>query len=108
MNAYDLNGRVAVVTGGAQGIGLSVVERILKSGGRVSLWDRDAALLGETVARLKDGPSSVAGIAVDIGDLAAVERARAATLEKFAAIDILINNAAVVGPNAPTWEYPPT
>ena len=45
MNSYDFNGRVAIVTGGGQGIGLTVAERILASGGKVSVWDRDAALL---------------------------------------------------------------
>ena len=47
MNVYDLKDRVAIVTGGAQGIGLTVATRILASGGKVSIWDRDAALLDE-------------------------------------------------------------
>ena len=45
MNAYDLKDRVAIVTGGAQGIGLAVTNRILASGGKVSIWDRDRPLL---------------------------------------------------------------
>ena len=54
MNVYDLKDRVAIVTGGAQGIGLAVATRILTSGGKVSLWDRDTALLNKTVAGLND------------------------------------------------------
>ena len=52
MNQINLNGRHAVVTGAAQGIGLAIVERFLASGASVSLWDRDDALLKETVSGL--------------------------------------------------------
>jgi 2-dehydro-3-deoxy-L-rhamnonate dehydrogenase (NAD+) len=106
MNVYDLKDRVAVITGGAQGIGLAVTNRILTSGGRVCIWDRDEALLDKTVAAI-DQPGHVHGLAVDIADLAAVEAAVNSTLRLFGKIDILINNAAIVGPNANTWEYPP-
>ncbi len=68
MNVYDLSERVAVVTGGAQGIGLAVANRILASGGRVAIWDRDRALLDETVKRIAEG-DRVQGLAVDIADL---------------------------------------
>lgn len=105
MNNYDLAGRVAVVTGGAQGIGLAVVERLLASGATVSIWDRDAALLKKTLAAL-GGDAKVAGESVDIGDLAGVEAAVEKTLGRFGQIDVLVNNAAIVGPNVPTWEYP--
>ena len=105
MNAYDFNGRVAIVTGGGQGIGLTVAERILASAGKVAIWDRDAKLLEALSARFD--PSQVLGQAVDIGDLAAVQAATAAVVAKFGQIDVLINNAAIVGPNANTWEYPP-
>jgi 3-oxoacyl-[acyl-carrier protein] reductase len=106
MNVYDLNGQTAVVTGGAQGIGLAVATRILASGGRVAIWDRDKTLLEKTVSALA-APDRTEGVPTDIADLAAVEAATAATLKRFGEIDILINNAAIVGPNAPTWEYPP-
>jgi 2-dehydro-3-deoxy-L-rhamnonate dehydrogenase (NAD+) len=106
MNVYDLKDRVAIVTGGAQGIGLAVATRILASGGRVSIWDRDKPLLDKTVAGLAAG-DRVQGLSVDIADLAEVEAATKQTLGQFGKIDILINNAAVVGPNANTWDYPP-
>ena len=106
MNVYDLKDRVAIVTGGAQGIGLAVATRILASGGKVAIWDRDTALLDKTVAGLKE-PARVQGLTVDIADLAAVESATKQTLGHFGKVDILVNNAAIVGPNANTWEYPP-
>ena len=106
MNVYDLKERVAIVTGGAQGIGLAVVSRMLASGARVAIWDRDRPLLDETVKRLAQ-PDRVRGSVIDIADLAAVEAATKGTLDHFGKIDILINNAAIVGPNALTWEYPP-
>ena len=106
MNVYDLKDRVAVVTGAAQGIGLAVAKRMLASGARVSIWDRDRSLLDQTTKVLGQ-PDRVQGLAVDIADIAGVEEAAKATLSRFGKIDILVNNAAVVGPNAATWEYPP-
>jgi len=106
MNVYDLNDRVAIVTGGAQGIGLAVANRMLASGARVAIWDRDRALLDKTIATI-DKPDRVQGLPADIADLAAIEAATEATLGHFGKIDILINNAAIVGPNANTWDYPP-
>jgi NAD(P)-dependent dehydrogenase (short-subunit alcohol dehydrogenase family) len=106
MNVYDLKERVAIVTGGAQGIGLAVANRMLASGARLAIWDRDRPLLEETVKRIAK-PDRVHSWVIDIADLAAVEAATRATFDHFGKIDILINNAAIVGPNAPTWEYPP-
>ena len=105
MNSYDFKERVAIITGGGQGIGLTVAERILQSGGKVSVWDRDEKLLKEMSARYDTSHLQV--FKVDIGDLKSVELATKAVVEKFGQIDILINNAAIVGPNANTWEYPP-
>lgn len=105
MNSYDFKERVAIITGGGQGIGLTVAERILQSGGKVSVWDRDEKLLKEMSARYDTSHLQV--FKVDIGDLKSVESATKAVVEKFGQIDILINNAAIVGPNANTWEYPP-
>ena len=105
MNSYDFKNRVAIITGGGQGIGLSVAERILLSGGKISIWERDEKLLKEISSRAD--PTQVQVLKVDIGDLKSVEAATKAVVEKFEQIDILINNAAIVGPNANTWEYPP-
>ena len=106
MNVYDLEKRGGIVTGGAQGIGLAVAKRMLASGARLAIWDRDRPLLEETVKRIAK-PDRVHSWVIDIADLAAVEAATRATFDHFGKIDILINNAAIVGPNAPTWEYPP-
>ena len=67
MNQINLNGRRAIVTGGAQGIGLAIVERFLDSGASVSLWDRDDALLKETVAGLNHD-DAVHHLAIDVTD----------------------------------------
>src|SRR5262245_26976278 len=106
MNQYDLQQRTAIVTGGAQGIGLAVVERMLESGAKVAIWDRDRATLQKAMAHVAR-PDDVLGLEADIGNLKSVEAGTARTLERFGGIDILINNAALVGPNMPTWEYPP-
>ncbi|MDT3376882.1 SDR family NAD(P)-dependent oxidoreductase [Labrys neptuniae] len=106
MNSYDFAGQAAIVTGGGQGIGLTVAERILAGGGNVSIWDRDASLL--QALEVKYGRNGkVQALNVDIGDLASVEAGVKQTLARFGQIDVLINNAAIVGPNANTWEYPP-
>jgi 3-oxoacyl-[acyl-carrier protein] reductase len=105
MNQIDLRGRHAVVTGGAQGIGLSIARRLLASGASVSLWDRDEELLAATLKELgKDGPVSAA--TVDVSDASGVAAATAASVEKHGKIDILVANAGIAGPNHTTWEYP--
>jgi NAD(P)-dependent dehydrogenase (short-subunit alcohol dehydrogenase family) len=104
-NSIDLCGRNAVVTGGAQGIGRAIVERFLRSGAAVALWDRDLALAQKTAKGLKESGTVVA-VAADVGDYAAVERARDETLKALERIDILVNNAGISGPNVQTWDYP--
>jgi NAD(P)-dependent dehydrogenase (short-subunit alcohol dehydrogenase family) len=106
MNRYDLENRVSIITGGGQGIGLTVAELMLTNGGSVSVWDRDQRLLDGLALRYA-GSDKVQFLNVDIGKLDAVEAATAAVLAQFGKIDVLINNAAIVGPNATTWEYPP-
>jgi 2-dehydro-3-deoxy-L-rhamnonate dehydrogenase (NAD+) len=105
MNTYDLKDRVAIITGGGQGIGLAVAERMLESGASVAIWELDRKLIDALDAKYgKTG--KVQAVFADIGKLDSVEAATKATLERFGKIDILINNAAIVGPNATTWEYP--
>jgi 2-dehydro-3-deoxy-L-rhamnonate dehydrogenase (NAD+) len=105
-NKIDLNGKNAVVTGGAQGIGRAIVERFLQSGAAAAIWDRDAQLAEKTAAELQS-KGRVAAITVDVTKLAEVERARDKTLKAFGRIDILVNNAGIAGPNVKTWEYDP-
>jgi 2-dehydro-3-deoxy-L-rhamnonate dehydrogenase (NAD+) len=105
MNQIDLFNRHAVVTGGAQGIGLSVVRRLLDSGSSVSLWDRDAELLSKTVRELGRDHSVSANV-VDVSDDASVAAATTETLARHGKIDILVANAGIAGPNHKTWDYP--
>lgn len=105
MNAIDLKGRNAVVTGGAQGIGRAIAERLLDSGAVVALWDRDAALLAEAARELASrGEASTA--VVDVTDAEAVAAAFASTVERHGAVDVMVNNAGIAGPTMPSWEYP--
>jgi NAD(P)-dependent dehydrogenase (short-subunit alcohol dehydrogenase family) len=106
MNKYDFDGRVAIVTGGGQGIGHTVAKRILDSGGKVSVWDVDQALLDALDESLGGDPANIQALNVDISDQTAVQAATESVADTFGKIDILINNAAIVGPNATTWEYP--
>ena len=106
MNAIDLSGRIAVITGGAQGIGFATAQRFLASGASVVLWDMDTARLAQAVAELSvAGPAS--GETVELTDEASVAAATAATLARHGRIDILVNNAGITGGNAPTWQLSP-
>jgi 3-oxoacyl-[acyl-carrier protein] reductase len=104
-NKIDLNGRIAVVTGGAQGIGRAIVERLLESGAAVAIWDRDAALAEQAAGELGSIGKTTA-VACDVTRLTEIEAARDATVKALGRIDILVNNAGVAGPNVRTWEYP--
>ena len=106
MNRIDLEGRRAVVTGGGQGIGRAIAERLLASGAAVALWDRDRPLVEATRDELAS-QGDVLALAVDVTDLAAVESAAAEAARALGGIDILVNNAGIAGPNHPLWEYPP-
>jgi 3-oxoacyl-[acyl-carrier protein] reductase len=101
MNKIDLNGRCAVVTGGAQGFGRAITERFVSSGAKVAIWDHDIALAEQTAKQIG---AAVTAIQVDVSDLEAVEKARDATLAKLGRIDILVNNAGIAGINKTVWE----
>ena len=100
-NKIDLNGRTAVVTGGAQGFGRAITERFVASGAKVAIWDFDQQLAEKTA---KEIGNAVSAFKVDVSDLAAVEKTRDATLKAFGKIDILVNNAGIGGINKTVWE----
>ncbi len=106
MNQIDLAGRVAIITGGAQGIGYASAERFLDSGARVRLWDVDADRLAQAVAALAPR-GQVSGAVVELTDDAAVAAATAAAVAQLGRIDILVNNAGITGGNAATWLLDP-
>ena len=108
MNRIDLEGRHAVVTGGAQGIGHAVARRLLGSGAAVALWDRDPDRLAEGAAALAEGAAAarVRALEVDVTDADAVSAATRRTLDAFGRIDILVNNAGIAGPSIESWRYP--
>jgi NAD(P)-dependent dehydrogenase (short-subunit alcohol dehydrogenase family) len=106
MNQIDLAGRVAVITGGAQGIGYAIAERMLGSGASVVLWDADAGKLAEARSSL----GRAGQVFVEQVELTSETDVAAATVRTIAAakkIDILVNNAGITGGNATTWELAP-
>ncbi|MCS6780137.1 MAG: SDR family oxidoreductase [Geminicoccaceae bacterium] len=105
MNRIDLAGRRAVVTGGAMGIGRAIVERLLDSGARVAIWDKDAAEAARTAAALGEG-GRVAAVAVDVTRWSEVEAAVRATDTALGGIDLLVCNAGIAGPTMPVVDYP--
>jgi 3-oxoacyl-[acyl-carrier protein] reductase len=103
MNTIDLNGNVAVVTGGAQGIGFAIAKRLVASGAKVSLWDMNEQLLAQAAAELGAAASTVA---VNITDYETVAGAVRTVESALGRIDIVINSAGIAGSNAPLDEYP--
>ncbi|WP_108398157.1 SDR family NAD(P)-dependent oxidoreductase [Devosia submarina] len=102
MNQIDLQGRVAVVTGGAQGLGFAIARRLVLSGARVSLWDLNTDLLDAAQAELGEAASSEQ---VDITNYDAVAAATAKVGADLGRLDILVNSAGIAGRNAPLEEY---
>ncbi len=100
MNQIDLAGRRAIITGGAQGIGLATAERFIASGAEVVLWDINAANLDRATDALG---GSASGRVVELTDESAVNDAA----REAGAIDILVNNAGITGGNGKTWELAP-
>ena len=101
MNQIDLNKKTAVITGGAQGFGYSMVERFSQSGAKVVIWDKDQELI-DTL----DLPDNVSAVQTDVTSYDSVEKSVQETLDKNSTIDILVNNAGIAGPSFQTWEYP--
>jgi NAD(P)-dependent dehydrogenase (short-subunit alcohol dehydrogenase family) len=105
VNQIDLNHRHAVITGGAQGIGLSVATRLLASGASVSLWDRDEGVLKDAIDQLRT-TGVVSAESVDVSNPESVVAATESTVRKHDKIDILVASAGIAGPNYKSWEYP--
>src|SRR5215217_2390584 len=106
MNQLDLKGRVAIVTGGARGIGYATAERMLISGAEVSLWDIDSKALETASAALSDR-GKVTAEEVELTDEASVDRATRSVVKQHGKIDILVNNAGITGGNGKLWELTP-
>ena len=100
MNKINLENRVAIVTGGAQGFGLAITKRFIESGARVLIWDKDTEYLNKVDLK------NTKKIEVDVSNYKSVENAFAESLTHENKIDILINNAGIAGPNFKTWDYP--
>jgi NAD(P)-dependent dehydrogenase (short-subunit alcohol dehydrogenase family) len=103
MNQLDFKGRHAVVTGGATGLGYAIAQRLVNSGGSVSLWDRDEAAAKQAAITLGAKANAVG---VDVAAHESVQRAVQATLKHGGRIDALVNSAGITGPNTKVWEYP--
>ena len=99
---FDFNDKTAVITGGAQGFGLDIAKRFLKSGAKVIIWDVDSKMLEKAIKDL-DNPNLSSNI-VDVSNYKEVEKCTNKITEN-SNIDILINNAGITGPPAAVWEY---
>jgi len=103
MNQLDFQDRHAIVTGGAAGLGYAIAQRLLASGGSVTLWDRDQAQGRQAADRLGAGCRYVQ---VDVADEHSVREALQSTLRHSHRVDALVNSAGITGPNTKVWEYP--
>ncbi len=100
--SFDFKGRTAVVTGGAQGFGLDITKRFIRSGASVIIWDNDQKMVEKAIEDIKS-PNLSFNI-VDISNYSKVEEC-VREIIKQKNIDILINNAGITGPTATLWEY---
>lgn len=103
MNQLDFKGRHAIVTGGATGLGFAIAQRLVASGGSVSVWDRDLTAGRTAAERLGAGCSFVQ---VEVTDETSVRDAVQSTVRRSQRVDALVNSAGITGPNTKVWEYP--
>ena len=101
---FDLKNRVAVVTGGAQGFGLAITERFIKSGASVVIWDIDEEAIKTAISKINS--DKVSYQIVDVGNYESIEKNLAEVEKTHKKIDIFINNAGVAGKNTTVVEYP--
>ena len=99
---YDFKNRTALVTGGAQGFGLDITKRFLKSGAKVIIWDIDSKMIKEAINELDN--ANLSSNIIDVSNYKEVESC-INDITKKSNIDILINNAGITGPTSPLWEY---
>jgi NAD(P)-dependent dehydrogenase (short-subunit alcohol dehydrogenase family) len=104
MNKLDLQGRCAVVTGGASGIGEATIRRMAESGANVAIWDVNEKAMSEIVQSIKGVKTHFCK--VDVSSLEQVEAAFKSTVAAFGKVDALVNSAGVAGVNTNVWEYP--
>jgi NAD(P)-dependent dehydrogenase (short-subunit alcohol dehydrogenase family) len=106
MNKIDLQGKNAIVTGGARGIGFAIAQRLLASGAACSLWDCDVEALN-SAAKALAGAGDVHTVTVDLTQADSVDAAADAACVALGHVDILVNNAGIAGANKRTWEFTP-
>ncbi|WP_298961322.1 SDR family NAD(P)-dependent oxidoreductase [uncultured Roseibium sp.] len=105
MNTYNLDGRVAIVTGAARGMGFAIAERFLKSGASVTLWDLNEAALSDARQKLSQF-GDVQSDSVNVADFDTVKAAAERVKQRCGQIDILVNSAGIAGVNTPLADYP--
>ncbi len=104
MIKYDLNDRVAVVTGGAQGFGLAITERFIEAGAKVIIWDIDENAVKEAIDKVKS--ENLSHQVVDVTNFEIVNKNLVEVEKKYGKIDIFVNNAGIAGMNTTVAEYP--
>ncbi len=100
----ELEGRVALITGGAGGIGQAIGRRFVAAGATVALADIDVDGAAAAAKALTDGGAAAAGFGGDVSRVADVEALVASVVDRFGRIDVLVNNAGFMGRTAPLWE----
>ena len=104
MIKYDLNKRVAIVTGGEQGFGLAISKRIIQSEGKVVIWDIDENAINSALNEISS--ENLSFKKVDVTNFVEIEKALLETENELGKIDIFVNNAGITGMNAKVWDYP--
>lgn len=104
MNTYDYNGQVAAITGGCNGIGAAVADRLAASGAKIAVWDLDISAFEDRIASI--AADNLLLVQTDVSDLGSVEAALAATEAKFGKVDVLVNSAGIAGPTSVLADYP--
>ena len=104
MIKYDLNKRVAVITGGAQGFGLAVTERFIEAGAKVVIWDIDEEAIKKALDKVNS--KNLSYQIVDVSNFENINKSLTETANKHGKIDIFINNAGIAGMNTTVAEYP--